>query len=288
MISTVKRVKKVQRRHRRHPAVFPSSLLDMDRRRAGSIHGMLMIFAEFFGYSSPFAGGVGGPRGSSSLFGDNIYGSIGGGGSTRGTRFWGSLFGDDIFGSMHQGLPRKVAPAENKLLCSLEELYKGTTKKIKISREIAHISGKTMQTEEILTINVRHGWKKGTKITFAGKGNKQPNFTPVDLVFIIDEKQHNVFTRDGNDLIVTQKVTLVATLYGLTVHLTTLDGRNLTVPINNVIHPYYEEVVSTEGMSIQRDPSKRGNLIIKFDIKFPTRLATEQKSGIKKLLGPWH
>jgi DnaJ family protein B protein 4 len=52
-----------------------------------------------------------------------------------------------------------------------------------------------------------------------------------------------------------------------------------------VIDPNYEEVVPREGMPIQKDPTKRGNLRIKFNIKFPTRLTAEQKAGIKKLLG---
>jgi DnaJ family protein B protein 4 len=144
---------------------------------------------------------------------------------------------------------------------------------------------KTMKVEEILTINIKPGWKKGTKITFPEKGNEQPNVIPADLVFIIDEKPHSVFARDGNDLIVTQNISLADALTGYTVHLTTLDGRKLTIPITNVIHPNYEEVFPGEGMPIQKDPTKRGNLRIKFNIKFPTRLTAEQKAGIRKLLG---
>ncbi|KAF2283264.1 hypothetical protein GH714_043616 [Hevea brasiliensis] len=144
---------------------------------------------------------------------------------------------------------------------------------------------KTMQVEEILAIDIKPGWKKGTKITFPEKGNEQLNVIPADLVFIVDEKPHPVFTRDGNDLIVTQKISLAEALTGYTVHLTTLDGRNLSIPINSVIHPNYEEVIPREGMPIQKDPTKRGNLRIKFSIKFPTRLTSEQKAGIKKLLG---
>lgn len=140
--------------------------------------------------------------------------------------------------------------------------------------------------EEILTIEIKPGWKKGTKITFPEKGNEQPNVLPADLVFIIDEKPHSTFTRDGNDLVVTQMISLVESLTGYTVRLTTLDGRSLTIPINNVIHPDYEEVVPKEGMPITKDPSNRGNLRIKFKIKFPTRLTDEQKSGIKKLQAP--
>ncbi|XP_072961238.1 uncharacterized protein [Typha angustifolia] len=233
------------------------------------------IFAEFFGFSSPF-GGMGG-----------------GGGSMRGgSRFPGGLFGDEFFGSgfggegsVHPQRPQKAAPIENRLPCSLVDLYKGTTKKMKISREIADASGRTMPVEEILTIDIKPGWKKGTKITFPEKGNESPNVIPADIVFVIDEKPNDVFTREGNDLIVSQKISLAEALTGYTVHLTTLDGRNLMVPINSVIHPGYEEVVPREGMPIPKDPSKRGNLRIKFNIKFPSRLTAEQKTGIKKLLG---
>lgn len=141
-----------------------------------------------------------------------------------------------------------------------------------------------MPVEEILTIDIKPGWKKGTKITFPEKGNEQPNVIPADLIFIVDEKRHNTFTRDGNDLVFTQKISLSDALTGYTVHITTLDGRKLTIRINNVIHPKYEEVVPREGMPIPKDPSSRGNLRIKFDIKFPSRLTAEQKTGIKRLL----
>lgn len=230
------------------------------------------IFAEFFGSSNPFGGMGGGMRGAgsrfSSIFGDNMF----------------STFGEGAGGVPMQSGPRKAPPIEQKLPCSLEDLYKGTTKKMKISREISDVSGKTIPVEEILTINIKPGWKKGTKITFPEKGNEQPNVTPSDLIFIVDEKPHPVFSRDGNDLVTTQKISLADALTGYTVHLTTLDGRNLTIPINNVINPNHEEVVPREGMPVPKDPTKKGNLRIKFNIRFPMRLTSDQKAGFKKLL----
>lgn len=138
--------------------------------------------------------------------------------------------------------------------------------------------------EEILAIEIRPGWKKGTKITFPEKGNEQRGIIPSDLVFIIDEKPHGIFKRDGNDLTITQRISLVEALTGYTVQLTTLDGRDLMYPINCIISPSYEEVVKGEGMPIPKEPSKKGNLRIKFNIKFPPRLTSEQKTGIKRLL----
>jgi DnaJ family protein B protein 4 len=90
-----------------------------------------------------------------------------------------------------------------------------------------------MVVEEILTIDIKPGWKKGTKITFPEKGNEAPHVIPADIVFVIDEKPHDQFIRDGNDLIMTQKISLAEALTGCTVLVTTLDGRNLTIPINS-------------------------------------------------------
>jgi len=103
-------------------------------------------------------------------------------------------------------------------------------------------------------------------------------------VFIIDEKPHGMFKRDGNDLVLTQKISLVEALTGYTAQVTTLDGRNLTIPVTNTISPTYEEVVKGEGMPIPKEPSRKGNLRIKFNIKFPSRLTSEQKSGLKRFL----
>lgn len=135
--------------------------------------------------------------------------------------------------------------------------------------------------EEILTIEVQPGWKKGTKITFPEKGNEQPNIIAADLVFIIVEKPHSVFTRDGNDLVVTKKISLSEgeAQTGYTFQLTTLDGRGLTIATNNVImDPNYEEVITGEGMPISKDPSKRGNLRVKFNITFPSMVDAEAES----------
>lgn len=135
-----------------------------------------------------------------------------------------------------------------------------------------------------MTIDIKPGWKKGTKITFPDKGNQRRNLIPSDLTFIIDERPHGVFKREGNDLILTQKISLVEALTGYTVKLTTLDDRSLTIPINSVISPSYEEVVQGEGMPITKEAPKKGNLRIRFQIRFPPKLTPEKKSGIKRLL----
>ena len=66
--------------------------------------------------------------------------------------------------------PRQDAPIEHALPCSLEELYKGTSKRMKISRNVTDASGRSERVSETLTVDVKPGWKKGTRVTFPKKG----------------------------------------------------------------------------------------------------------------------
>lgn len=180
----------------------------------------------------------------------------------------------------------KKAPAVEKVvLCGLGELCRGVDKKMKISRTVVAASGKIQTVEEILTIEIKPGWKKGTKVTFPEKGNQEPGIIAADLIFIIDEKPNEVFTREGNDLIINQEIPLLEALTGKTIDLTTLDGRNLLIPVTEIVKPGYELIVPNEGMPISKEPRKKGNLIIKFDVRYPKRLTSEQKSDLKRVLG---
>lgn len=142
---------------------------------------------------------------------------------------------------------------------------------------------RTRLDEEILAIKIKPGLNKGTKITFKEKGNKKPSVIPADVAFIVDEKPHDVFTRYGDDLMMTKTVSLAEALTGYTVCVTTLDGRSLTIPISNVIQHGHEEVIHGEGMPLSKEPTRKGNLTIKFNVKFPARLTEEQKVGIRRL-----
>lgn len=199
------------------------------------------------------------------------------------------LFGTDPLHASpkHEGTShglRKAPPIENKLPCTLEEFYNGSIRKMKISRNILATGGKMTTLEEVLTINIKPGWKKGTKVTFPEKGNEQVGVIPADLIFVVDEKPHEVFKRDGNDLLTTQKVTLAEALTGCVISIPLLNAKMLTIPCTEIIYPGYEKVIPSEGMPIAKEPGKKGNLRVKFDVKFPTQLSAEQRLSIKKVL----
>ncbi|GAB4845543.1 hypothetical protein Ancab_038948 [Ancistrocladus abbreviatus] len=226
------------------------------------------IYAELFGESGG-GGGVARGRGR---------GGYGGG-------FFGTSYSDYAGTAGTAASPRKAPPVENLLPCSLEDLYKGVKKKMKISKTITDAFGNIRVVEEILTIVIKPGWKKGTKITFPEKGNQEAGVIPSDIIFMIDEKPHAVFKRDGNDLVVDQEITLLEALTGKTLNVTTLDGRSITVQLTDIIKPGSEVVVPNEGMPISKEPTKKGNLRIKFYVKYPLRLSEDQKADLRRIFG---
>lgn len=72
------------------------------------------------------------------------------------------------FGGEPQAAPPPPGEVIKTLSLSLEELYKGGTKRLKLTRHMRNGS----QEEKILEVAYKAGWKAGTKIKFAGAGNE--------------------------------------------------------------------------------------------------------------------
>ncbi|KAL8278799.1 hypothetical protein RQP46_008868 [Phenoliferia psychrophenolica] len=243
------------------------------------------IFAQFFG------GGGGGPFGQAggSRAGPSPFGG-GGGPFAMDTD-------EDDYAPPRKSQERQVTEVVKPLPLSLEDLYSGTTKKLKVTKKRASGAeeGKTLE------VNVKPGWKSGTRVKFAGAGNETAS-TSQDIVFVIEEKPHELFKRDGDDLILTVKVPLVDALSGPTPPATfsrtvkTLDGRTLhyDLPYPSVkyggppLRPGQTIKIAGEGMPISKkaSPKKKGDLLVKVEIEFPTRMTPAQAEGVRKVLSP--
>ena len=92
---------------------------------------------------------------------------------------------------------------------SLEDIQTGTTKKMKITRRVLNADGRTTRSEDkFLTLDIKPGWKAGTKVTFPREGDQAPNTIPADVVFVIRDKPHPKFIRDGSNIKYRAKVSL--------------------------------------------------------------------------------
>ncbi|RHN66464.1 putative chaperone DnaJ [Medicago truncatula] len=100
-------------------------------------------------------------------------------------------------------------------------------------------------------------------------GNEKSDMIPVDVIFVIAEKPHTLYTRNGDDLLIQQKITYVEALRGTVLKIPTLDGRSLSVTLPRRVTLGYEHKVPGEGMPLTKVPGRKGTLKITItDIKY--------------------
>lgn len=221
------------------------------------------IFRTFFGGSDPF-GDFGSPFGGSSFFS-----------SSRGGRRRGGMPGGFSFNFGGDEAPE---PLVLNIPCTLEQLFTGTTKKLKITRKV---NGNDQ--ENIITLDIKPGWKEGTKITYPGEGNIEQGRPPQDVVFIIKERDHPVFKREKDNLVIEQSISLRQALCGFKITQQGIDGKNLVLNVeDDVISPGSERRLVGEGMP--KKGGGRGDLIFRFKVVFPPKLTKEQREACKQCL----
>jgi hypothetical protein len=113
---------------------------------------------------------------------------------------------------------------------TLEELYKGGTKRLKITRRRKNGADE----EKVLEIAYKAGWKKGTKIKFAGAGHEDEYGQGQTIVFVVEEKPHPRVKREDDDVVVSLDIPLLEALTGSSTpmkQVEQLDGRKINVPV---------------------------------------------------------
>ncbi|WWD17671.1 hypothetical protein CI109_102112 [Kwoniella shandongensis] len=249
------------------------------------------IFNSFF---SSMGGGGGGA--------EDIFGNLGGGGRSSGPRMRSSRMGGGGMPGMGGGMPGGFGDSQpaaappppgeivKPLGLTLEELYKGGTKRLKITRHLRNGN----QEEKILEVAYKAGWKKGTKIKFAGAGNEDEYGQAQTVAFVVEEKKHNRFERVDDDLIVKLNITLSQSLLGpegggsITKEIEQLDGKRIEVQApEGIIQPGQETRIPGEGMPVSKAGSakRKGDLIVRWNVVFPSRLTAAQKQELRKVLG---
>ena len=59
---------------------------------------------------------------------------------------------------------------------------------MKINRRRKQPDGRYKDENTVLTIDIKQGWKEGTKITFHNEGSEKPGISAGDVVFKIKER----------------------------------------------------------------------------------------------------
>lgn len=236
------------------------------------------IFQEFLrGYQQGQGTGA-----SSNLGGDfdDIFNSGGSRGGSRRTRA--APFGAEP--ARQRAQTPEVTTVERPLPLTLEELFRGCHKKMKIKRKaFDEVTGKRTTNDKVLEMDIKPGLKRGSKIKFKGVGDQEEGGQQ-DLHFVVEEKKHPLFTREGDDIHFTLELDLKEALTGWKRTVPTIDGKQIAVEKNGPTQPGSKETYPNLGMPLSKKPDTRGNFIITYAVKFPSTLTMEQRRVLKEIL----
>lgn len=160
----------------------------------------------------------------------------------------------------------------------------GKGKSIEAGKECIKCKGmKTNTVKRHVDCYVRAGAQAGTTITFKNEADWVVDCSDVgDLVVYVNSKnEEGAFRREGENLIMKKSITLLEALTKTEFYFKHLDDRVIKVSSEQVIKPNQKMVVKGEGMHGQ---IHNGDLIIIFDIIFPTSLDKERSKYLVKIL----
>lgn len=145
---------------------------------------------------------------------------------------------------------------------------------------------KTVRDRNVLEVHVEKGMQNGQKIVFNGEGNQEPGLQPGNILIKLLEKEHPVFQRRHNDLIMKMQLQLVEALCGFQKVVRTLDGRDLVVTRQpgQVTKDLDVMCVMGEGMPQYKNPFEKGRLIIQFELVFPAAIPAEVVPQLERCL----
>ncbi len=136
-----------------------------------------------------------------------------------------------------------------------------------------------LHKEEEITVNVPEGINNGDTLRMTGMGEAVSNGTSGDLYIKIRVIPHATFKRDGSDLHMNLDIKLTDALLGAKYNIETLDGKiELTIPEGISVN----ETLRVKGRGVP-NRGKRGDLLVKLNIKLPSKLSKKERELIEKL-----
>jgi curved DNA-binding protein len=190
----------------------------------------------------------------------------------RGGFDFSDLFGRGGYQDMGR-MPQKGEDMVYEWPITLEEAALGGEKKVSLPK-----GGKV---EEIY-VKIPPGIPSGKKLRVAGKGAAGRNGGPPgDLYLQISIRNHPIFVREGDDLIVEREIAFSEAVLGATMEVPTLEGmKKVKVPPGTQCHTK----MRLKGLGVPRfQGSGRGDEYVKVIVKVPKRVGEKTRKLIEEL-----
>ena len=167
------------------------------------------------------------------------------------------------------------------LALNYNEAYNGCNKPINVERKI-NVNNIIGHEKETLYVQIPKGIDNKI-ITLVNKGNSYVanGVSHSNVKIIIQLIPHELFERNGLDIIFIKSISLKEALLGFSFMLNHINNKSYNITCTEIIHFNYEKI--NPAMGFMRD-NFVGNLIIKFNILFPTSLSLETKKQLATLL----
>jgi len=142
-----------------------------------------------------------------------------------------------------------------------------------------HGSG-IVKKEESFTVNIPADINDGETVRLSGAGESIKGGKPGDLYMKIRVKKDSLFKKEGKNLITELNIKLTDAVLGAKYNLKTLDGDiELKVPEG----AEFGQILRIRGKGIPISHDKRGDLLVKLNIKIPSRLSRDAKKTFEEL-----
>ena len=183
---------------------------------------------------------------------------------------------------------RPVGPGMMQQMQAQCERCGGEGKIVQEKFRCKHCTNGTSTVEAPLTVHVEPGMEHQDQIPFAGEGDQHPEIeVPGDIVIVLQQLKHDVYTRDGADLKMKKKLSLGEALCGFQFVVEHLDGRKLVVrnEPGQLIKPGDVKVIAGEGMPIHKG-NGYGDMVVEFEVEFPERMSDSEIELLRNALPP--
>jgi molecular chaperone DnaJ len=137
-----------------------------------------------------------------------------------------------------------------------------------------------LRKEEEIALSIPAGIRDGEMIRMSGLGEAIKKGTAGDLYIKINVTAHPVFKREGHNLVMSLNLKLSDALLGLEYPIETLDGEiKVKIPEGVSIN----EILRVRGKGVPIGKGKRGDLLIKLNIKLPNKISRKAREIIEQL-----
>ena len=152
-----------------------------------------------------------------------------------------------------------------------------------IDKKPPHVDNTGLQSkEEVLSVKIPAGVTDGMQLSMQGKGNEAPmGGAAGDLIILIEEEEHDVLKRDGQNIIYDLYINFVDAVLGTSVEVPTIDGK---VKIKIETGTQSGKILRLRGKGIgDVNGYGRGDQLIHVNVWTPKKVSDEEKSMLESM-----